>query len=438
VIRELLATRYLAEFLGTDQLARSVSEGVDIRVERPAIVIGFVEPAPGAVIPPSQVPIELQVSDTGCARIENVRIFVNGDLLQEFSTGAPFRAELAAFVERRYDLTATVRLSDGRELTAPPRAFFVSASGPVAEVEVTYLHNDAAGSPVAATDAQGAVRWTRGYQPYGEFASATGATGADTRQFFHGKALDADSGLQSFGARFYDPALGRFMAIDPAPWNEANLHSFNRYAFANNNPLRFTDPDGHAPTPLDAGFLIWDGLKLGVAIYTGVGVSAAAADFALSAAGMLVPAPGGRFVLQKVVGKAESGAKAADNAWDSLRSVEQGRDAFGRFLPKNAGEVAPGSTAQNRVWDAIEAKEGWSAVRGNVSVRNAAGDIRHYDGAAVSPRGRVIGLEVKSGEASRNRRQREFDTGVSKSSPAQGVGNDRDREVRRMIEIRTQ
>ncbi len=63
------------------------------------------------------------------------------------------------------------------------------------------------------------------------------------------------------------------MAIDPAPCIEASLHSFNRYALANDNPLRFTDPDGHAPTPLDAVFLIWDGLKLGVAIYTGLGVS---------------------------------------------------------------------------------------------------------------------------------------------------------------------
>jgi RHS repeat-associated protein len=103
-------------------------------------------------------------------------------------------------------------------------------------------------------DARGAVRWTRGYQPYGEFASASGATGADTRQFFHGKALDADSGLQYFGARFYDPALGRFMAMDPAPWNEANLHSFNRYAFANNNPLRFTDPDGREAEELPQKF----------------------------------------------------------------------------------------------------------------------------------------------------------------------------------------
>jgi hypothetical protein len=44
------------------------------------------------------------------------------------------------------------------------------------------------------------------------------------------------------------------MAIDPAPWNEANLHSFNRYAFANNNPLRFVDPDGREAEELPQRF----------------------------------------------------------------------------------------------------------------------------------------------------------------------------------------
>jgi hypothetical protein len=67
----------------------------------------------------------------------------------------------------------------------PTPATFSATGGPLADVEVTFLHNDAAGSPVAATNAAGAVKWGRGYQPYGEFSSQTGAA-TDTRQFFHG------------------------------------------------------------------------------------------------------------------------------------------------------------------------------------------------------------------------------------------------------------
>lgn len=45
-------------------------------------------------------------------------------------------------------------------------------------------------------------------------------------------------------ARWYDPVVGRFMAIDPVGFEEANPQSFNRFTYANNNPYKYVDPDG--------------------------------------------------------------------------------------------------------------------------------------------------------------------------------------------------
>lgn len=45
-------------------------------------------------------------------------------------------------------------------------------------------------------------------------------------------------------ARFYDPLVGRFLSTDPIHFADDNPFSFNRYSYANNNPYRFTDPDG--------------------------------------------------------------------------------------------------------------------------------------------------------------------------------------------------
>lgn len=45
-------------------------------------------------------------------------------------------------------------------------------------------------------------------------------------------------------ARFYDPAVGRFLSTDPVGFSDSNPFTFNRYAYGNNNPYKYTDPDG--------------------------------------------------------------------------------------------------------------------------------------------------------------------------------------------------
>jgi hypothetical protein len=44
--------------------------------------------------------------------------------------------------------------------------------------------------------------------------------------------------------RYYDPVAGRFLSIDPVVTDANSGGSFNRYAYADNNPHRFIDPDG--------------------------------------------------------------------------------------------------------------------------------------------------------------------------------------------------
>jgi hypothetical protein len=52
-----------------------------------------------------------------------------------------------------------------------------------------------------------------------------------------------------YRARYYHPALGRFVSADTIVPEPGNPQSLNRYAYVLNNPLRYVDPSGHAVDP---------------------------------------------------------------------------------------------------------------------------------------------------------------------------------------------
>ncbi len=66
---------------------------------------------------------------------------------------------------------------------------------------------------------------------------------------FTSKKMDQDTGLVYFGARFYDPEIGRFITQDPAK------DGANWYTYCRNNPVNMVDPDGCEPFSIAAAGL---------------------------------------------------------------------------------------------------------------------------------------------------------------------------------------
>jgi len=105
---------------------------------------------------------------------------------------------------------------------------------------IRYLHTDALGSPIAKTSASGAIIETSEYEPYGRLLNRAN----DNRAGYTGHVMDAASGLTYMQQRYYDPAIGAFLSVDPVTAYSNPVGAFSRYRYANGNPYRFTDPDG--------------------------------------------------------------------------------------------------------------------------------------------------------------------------------------------------
>ncbi len=82
------------------------------------------------------------------------------------------------------------------------------------------------------------------YMPFGEEVAPPSPP--QDKRLFTGKERDNETGQDYFGARYYRADIGRFTTVDPltASARTPAPQTFNRYAYALNNPLRFVDPDG--------------------------------------------------------------------------------------------------------------------------------------------------------------------------------------------------
>jgi RHS repeat-associated protein len=123
----------------------------------------------------------------------------------------------------------------------------VTASAQTTEV-VTYYHTDAIGSVRMITDANGQVVERHDYLPFGEEWSAPSSSEG---RLYTGKERDRETGFDYFGARYYASGGGRFTTVDPNHINGDifDPQSWNGFAYARSNPLRFVDPFGFGECP---------------------------------------------------------------------------------------------------------------------------------------------------------------------------------------------
>ncbi len=135
---------------------------------------------------------------------------------------------------------------------------------------LSYLLSDHLGS-LSEVVTGASVSASQRYSALGETRDAQGSP--PTGFQFTGQYNEEDLGIYYFGARWFDPRLGRWLQPDFIVPNQYDPISWDRYAYGLNNPLNYIDPDGHCPLLISMGVGAAIGGMVGAISYFGSNMS---------------------------------------------------------------------------------------------------------------------------------------------------------------------
>ncbi len=147
-------------------------------------------------------------------------------------------------------------------------AFIIEEDNGSKSEELFYIHTDHLGSIQTITDNQANVVATFSYDPWGKLREADNWNNNYDNEFDHpqfsllergftGHEHIPEFGLINMNGRLYDPCLGRFLHVDNLLQNKGITQGLNRYSYALNNPLQYTDPDGDFVWAAIAAYVIF-------------------------------------------------------------------------------------------------------------------------------------------------------------------------------------
>jgi RHS repeat-associated protein len=246
--------------------------------------------------------------------------------------------------------------------TAPVVDFVQTAEGRAmnsgGSYNYEYFLTDHLGNTRVSFDVQGTTANAKQYDDYYPFGMDINsiATSPKNNYLYNNKELQDETGQYDYGARFYDPVIGRFTTVDPMA--EVSRR-WSTYAYSYNNPVRFVDKDGMIP----GDFLDEKGRKVG---------SDGKDD-------------GKVYVIKTTDKNFDSGAPSAGISKDDKKATE-------KFIKDNNGNTTAFESNDIAYKNSVE-------IEGKASTRQAMVDVANQDngkGGTADANNREYGGVVKT------------------------------------------
>ncbi len=107
-----------------------------------------------------------------------------------------------------------------------------------------YYHPDHIHSAEILSDSSGNLSQHYEYSAYGQSRYTSSIIAFPISRRYTSQVLDEETGLYYYGARYYDPVIGRFIQPDMLIPNGFDPQAYDRFAYARDNPLEYVDPSG--------------------------------------------------------------------------------------------------------------------------------------------------------------------------------------------------
>ncbi|WP_169337027.1 RHS repeat domain-containing protein [Algicola sagamiensis] len=173
--------------------------------------------------------------------------------------GGVYGSQTTYYVGKSYEKVWATGLKDKTGKTLPDLGWETYYVGSIAikkfadgrDDTIRVMHSDALGSTTAVTDENGVVVSQSLFDPFGKRQDVIASSSKidqyqpmEENRGFTGHEEINRTGIIHMNGRIYDMDVGRFMQADPFIQYPSDTQGYNRYAYVQNNPLKFTDPSG--------------------------------------------------------------------------------------------------------------------------------------------------------------------------------------------------